>query len=167
VMELNGPNLCNVNPVQIVLDQYRNMGDLVVNIDKLQDILSALYENALNHGVLEMPHISSSSKEKDDAYQKEINRRISRLDNGFIRIELQQVNNQENSALLIKLEDSGRGFDHVGLMSDITKKSSRIPRANKSGIPLVRDLCHSLQYLGRGNRVEVILDSRQHSGIKA
>jgi len=167
MMELNGPNLRNVNPVQIVLDQYRNMGDLVVSIDKLNDILSALYENALNHGVLELSHIYSSSTEEDDSYNEERNKRIDGLDYGFVRIELQQVNNQEYSLLLIRLEDSGRGFDHVGVLSDIRNRSNRISRAHKRGIPMVSELCQSLHYQGRGNRVEVVLDSRQHSGIKA
>jgi len=165
MMELNGPNLRNVNPVQIVLDQYRNMGDLVVSVDRLKDILSALYENALNHGVLELPHAYSLSADKDDAYLAERNRRIDRLDYGFVRIELQKIDNQESSSLLIRLEDSGRGFDHVGVMSDIRNGANSLSKANKSGISIVSELCQSLHYQGKGNRVEVIVDSRQHSGI--
>ena len=165
MMELNGPNLRKVDPVQIVVDQYRNMGDFVVSIESLKDILSALYENALNHGVLELSHIYNSSEKNDDTYREERNKRIERLDYGFVRIELQQIKYQGNNSLLIRVEDSGRGFDHVGLMSGIYNGSKRMPGTNGSGIPMVRELCQSLHYQGRGNKVEVIVDSRKHCSI--
>ena len=166
MLELNGPDLRNVNPVQIIMDQYRNMGELVTSVENLEDILSELYDNALNHGILELSHIFSSYGEQKDAYNEERNKRIDNLDNAFVRIELQKIKYQENSSLLIRLEDSGRGFDHVGLMSEIRNGIKRKTGTGKSGIPMVSELCQSLHFQGSGNRVEAIVSSHQYHGVE-
>ena len=166
MIELSGLNLRDVNPVQIVLDQYRKLGDLFVNIDKLQNILSMLYENALNHGIYGASSLSGLSAASGATMQNVRNNVFDGLHDGYIRIELQRIMHHGDHSLLILMEDSGSGFDHVGLMSDINRESDKVWGANKSGIAMVMDLCHSLHYRGKGNKVEVILDSCRHSGLR-
>jgi len=165
MIEVSGSSLREINPVPIILDQYNKLDDLVVSTDKLQSILYALYDNALNHGVLELSHLIDSSNENENRYHRERDKRFDKIPYGFVRIELQQIVYQGNTSLLLRLEDSGRGFDHVNLLSDISDKFDEESGTCKSGIPMVKELCQSLHFQGRGNRVEVIVGRNQHSGI--
>ena len=163
-IELSGQSLHFVNPVQIILDQYRGLGDLIVNPEKLQTILSELYENALHHGMLGSSSVCGLSVASGSGLRSVSNNVFDGLHDCYIRIEIQRIMHQGNLSLLVCMEDSGSGFDHVSLLSDLKKKSNRVRGAGKSGIPMVMDLCHSLQYRGKGNKVEVILDSCSHPG---
>ena len=86
------------------------------------------------------------------------------LQDCYIRIELQRIMHHGNPSLLVLMEDCGPGFDHVSLLSDMKKESKKVWGAEKSGISMIMDSCHSLHYHGKGNKVEVILDSCRHSG---
>ena len=71
-----------------------------------------------------------------------------------------------NHSLLVRMEDSGSGFDHVSLLSDMSREENKACGVNKSGIAMVMGLCHSLHYRGKGNKVEVIIDSCRNSGSR-
>jgi len=165
-IELSGQKLRDVNPVQIILDQYRGLGDLIVNIEKLQTILSELYDNALHHGMLGSSSACGLSVASGSGHRSVSNNVFDGLQDSYIRIEIQRVMHQGNYSLCVCMEDSGSGFDHVSLLSDMKKKSNRVRGAGKSGIPMVLDLCHSLQYRGKGNKVEAILNSCRHPGTE-
>lgn len=157
LMEVSGPSLRDIDPVPIILEQYSKLGEDIVNEDKLRCILFALYDNALNHGVLELSSLIDPTIEDKDIYDQERDRRFESIPYGFVRIEVQQIVYRGISSLLIKMEDSGRGFNYMGLMSDVSDDCKVESSGSKGGIPLVRTLCQSLQYHGRGNRVEVIV----------
>jgi serine phosphatase RsbU (regulator of sigma subunit) len=161
MMEVSGSSLRDIDPVPIILDQYRKLGNLVVCADRLQCILSVLYDNALNHGVLELSHLLDSSLQDNNVYDQERNKRFDQIPYGFIRIEIEEIIYQGNSSLLLRLEDSGRGFDHVGVLSDISRTDGEEQGVCLNGIPLAKRLCQSLHYQGRGNRVEAIVGGRQ------
>ena len=165
-IELSGQSLRDVNPVQIILDQYRRLGDQIVNIEKLQTILSELYENALYHGMLESSSTWGLSVASGAGLRNVSNNVFDGLQDCYIRIELQRIMYRGNHSLLVRMEDSGCGFDHVSLLSEINRESNRAWGSNKSGIATVMDSCHSLHYLGKGNKVEVILDSCRHQGLR-
>jgi serine phosphatase RsbU (regulator of sigma subunit) len=163
-IELSGQNLRDVNPVQIILDQYRMLGDLIVNIEKLQTILSELYDNALYHGMLGSSSTCGLSVASGAGLCSISNNVFDGLQDCYIRIELQRIMHHGNPSLLVLMEDCGSGFDHVSLLSDMKKESKKVWGAGKSGISMIMDSCHSLHYHGKGNKVEVILDSCRHSG---
>ncbi len=165
MIELSGSSLYTVNPIPIVIDQYLKLGDQVVDSAKLENILTALYENSLNHGVLELSHVNGMLDDNETSNVKHRNT-IEKLHYGFVRIELQQIKYQGNASLLVRLEDSGRGFDHVSLLTDISEQSKYAAHICKTGIPMVRDLCQSLNYHGSGSRVEAIVGDYQHEGTR-
>jgi hypothetical protein len=165
MMEVSGSSLRHINPVPVILDQYNKLGNLAVSADTLQRILSALYDNALNHGVLELSHLIDLSMMDENIYDQERDKRFDRIPYGFIRIEIQQIIYQGNSSLLLRLEDSGRGFDHMDVLSDISNACEKEQGVCLSGIALVKNLCQSLHYHGRGNRVEAIVGRQQYSGV--
>lgn len=166
MMELSGSSLHTVNPVPILMDQYMKLGEVLVDSDKLENILAALYENALKHGVLELSHLADTVVDK---YNKEKirNNTMGKFHYGFIRIEIQQIKYQGSVSLLVRLEDSGSGFDHAGVLSDIIDQSNDVTQPYKTGIPMVRDLCQTMNYHGSGSRVEVIVGDHLDQGIQS
>ena len=164
MVEVSGDSLRTIDPVPIVLEQYQRLDDQVVCVDRLESVLAALYDNALNHGVLELDHVIDPSVTQGDGYQRELGRRFDSIPYGFVRIEIQHIGYQGEKSLLLKLEDSGRGFDHASLLADISSKIEKDSSSGGGGIPLVRGLCQALHFQGSGNRVEVIIGRQKRNG---
>ena len=157
MLEVSGESLRHVDPVPIIVDQYNKLDEPVVCVDKLRCIISALYENALNHGVLEISNLTSPGAADENSIENERYRRFDSISGGFVRIEVQRVIYQGKSSILIKLEDSGSGFDHLSMLSESSREQGARNHENNGGIQMVRDMCQSLRYQGRGNRVEAVI----------
>ncbi len=147
-MELSGSSLDDVNPVPIVIKEVRKISGYSVCNDKLSNILTVLYENAIKHGLL-------CSIEKSTAkivHDKKNNDK-------YLRIGLKKVEHHGEPALLVSMEDSGDGFNHKKYMDELVSDSGH-EGENNNGIPLVYKLSESLFYHGRGNHVEAIISER-------
>ena len=108
-----------------------------INQKKLSFVVSALYSNAIRHGILAINEHGINS-------------------NAYLRIGLKKVDHKNSPALLVSVEDSGEGFDHARLIQGIINDSGKRPDANE-GISVVYEICDSLHYHGRGNLVEAIM----------
>ncbi len=152
-MELSGSSLRNVNPVPIVINEAQKLSGQEISEAKLSSVLNALYENALEHGI----QISNESS-RSVAVNKHSKVKHDVVNTGYLRIGLKKVEHNGGSALLVSIEDSGQGFDHVDCMSQIANKTADNKEINE-GISLVYELSESLHYHGKGNHVEAIISS--------
>lgn len=112
-------------------------------------ILSELYNNALDHGVLAL---DSSVKAEPDGFGRYLDMRMERLDglqHGTVEIELERVKVNNAPHLKLSVRDSGDGFAAGSLNADISTSTALAGR----GIALVKTLCTQVEYLGRGNEV--------------
>ena len=84
-------------------------------------------------------------------YYEERTRLLAELDSGYIRFNFRHTPKSEGGVLVIRLEDSGKGFNYK------EKLKLNIQRCAYSGrgLPLVQSLSDSMEYLGTGNAVEV------------
>lgn len=124
-------------------------GLLPLNSD-LFTVLSELYNNALDHGLLQL---DSSIKQTEDgfyAYFELRNQRLSELVSGRILILVEYI--PQDRRLCLKLNDSGCGFNENDLnqVMDVNGSYGR-------GIRLVRELCDTVEYSDRGTTVNVSL----------
>jgi anti-sigma regulatory factor (Ser/Thr protein kinase) len=112
-------------------------------------VLSELYLNALDHGVLAL----DSSLKKDtagfEAYFKTRESRLARLDSGYVQFDLSGEQGITQRSILVRVEDSGAGFS----FSDPTLSPTSKTALNGRGLELIRGLCESLEFEGRGNIV--------------
>ncbi|MGE5028177.1 MAG: SpoIIE family protein phosphatase, partial [Betaproteobacteria bacterium] len=113
-------------------------------------VLSELYNNALDHGIL---GLESSLKSEADGFGRYLDlreERLAGLQHGIIEIELERI--QENQAPYLKMQvrDSGNGFASEPFMN--AASSSRAMPAGR-GIMLVKTLCAKLAYSDKGNEV--------------
>jgi CheY-like chemotaxis protein len=116
-------------------------------------ILSELFNNAIDHGLLDL---DSSRKDEDggfEAYLAMRSERLASLKVGRIDISLHLHMEDDVAVLDVNLADSGPGFDfsRYAVQRSAPEKSEN--QFHGRGIALVRQLCTSLAYSGTGNRV--------------
>jgi two-component system, HptB-dependent secretion and biofilm response regulator len=147
-----GPSLLKrLDIVPVVLGQLDAIIPLSESRQELFMILSELYNNALDHGVLRLNSQIKSSPEGFSDYLQQREDRLEQLIDGYICLELQLLRRGESQQLIIVVEDSGPGFDYFALRPDLNENLGYAGR----GLPLLRILCDSVIFEGRGNRVVV------------
>ncbi|WP_180698575.1 ATP-binding SpoIIE family protein phosphatase [Pseudomonas crudilactis] len=150
--EFRGATLKRFNPLPYLLQLLLEVHGLRAQSGALYSVLAELYSNALEHGVLGL----DSSLKRDAAgfarYYQQRNDRLEALQDGFVRVHLQVQPQGEGGCLVIRVEDSGKGFDVARVMErplDGVRLSGR-------GVSLVRQLGHNASWSdeGRSARVE-------------
>jgi two-component system, HptB-dependent secretion and biofilm response regulator len=151
-LTLRGRQLRQTDPVPILINYIQETTGLHQHRRPLFTILTELYINALDHGIL---HLDSGLKQGEDGFTHYFHQREQRLQSlteGWIRIGLRIHNLDQGGYMVIQVEDSGRGFDTHRQSPDEISESQFSGR----GILLVRSLCKKLQYTPPGNRAEAI-----------
>lgn len=115
-------------------------------------ILSELFNNALDHGLL---GLDSSLKHSGDfeQYMQHREQRLNALQDGRIDISLRLHNVEDRSVLDVTVTDSGPGFDFERYLSNGGELLQQTDRPHGRGIALVSKLCAHLHYAGIGSQV--------------
>lgn len=114
-------------------------------------ILSELFNNALDHGVL---RLDSSLKLGADGFEKFLELREARMQalvSGKIELEIERVLIESKQAVKIRVVDSGDGFDYARIQAGDTNQLEQAQHGR--GIALTRSLSYKLEYAGKGNEV--------------
>jgi CheY-like chemotaxis protein/anti-sigma regulatory factor (Ser/Thr protein kinase) len=149
ISELDADYLKLSEPIADLVNVIANQLGLFHHHSSLFTVLSELYNNALEHGVL---MLDSGGKVTDDGfieYYTQRQERLDRLVHGSII--LTTIYDPKASTLCFQVKDSGIGFDLsiMNTVCDIEKTYGR-------GIPLVRELCDSVTYSDGGSTVDVV-----------
>ena len=115
-------------------------------------MLTELYVNALDHGVL---GLSSDIKETSDGFTHYLQKRehlLSVLNEGSITIGLKIEPNKTGGKIIICVEDSGAGFDYKEERACTSSNTALCGR----GLMLIEQLCESLEHNEKGNRVVAV-----------
>ena len=126
----------------------------------LYTILTELFVNALDHGVLQL---NSSLKDSAEGFSQYFNERAKRLDNlavntinspdNFVRITLEYFPLSHGGKMIINIKDSGKGFDIVDVMKRNNIAENDGIKLSGRGVELVNQLCDTLEYLEHGTSV--------------
>ncbi len=115
-------------------------------------IISELFNNALDHGLLRLDSATKKSVGGFETYMQQRTERLARLEQGHIALSF-LIHDDENRAVLdIDVTDSGPGFDYEGLLQEPGTDGEE-SRPYGRGIGLVRSLCADVVFSGVGNRV--------------
>jgi CheY-like chemotaxis protein len=139
--EYRAATLKRFNPLPYLLQLLLEVHGLRSQSGALYSVLAELYTNALEHGVLGL-----DSRLKRDAsgfahYYRERNARLDGLEDGYVRLHLQVVPHECGGRLLIRVEDSGAGFD----VNRVTAVPYAAHQLSGRGLDLIRKLsqhCH-------------------------
>jgi two-component system, HptB-dependent secretion and biofilm response regulator len=146
---LKAEQLKRLDVVPFLLGIVRQIEDGQAD-SKLFLVLSELFNNALDHGVLKLDSMLKNQPDGMELYFSQRAKRIAELETGQIALRLEKLSGDACSYLKISLSDSGDGFDfpHV-LKCDMAANQQRHGR----GIGLLLGICDSLQYSGNGSDV--------------
>ncbi len=147
---LKDRRLRETNPVPIIINHIMEMEAIEHERQSLFTVLTELYVNALDHGVLGLDSAMKSDPAGFALYFQEREKRLHALVKGQVSFHLSVKQYTDQRRLLIRVEDSGTGFDfHAQQQLEIEQNG-----LSGRGIMLVRDLCDELHYLGKGNIAE-------------
>ena len=152
-LELAGAALNQADPVPMAIGQLQDMVGQGLPRQAIFTVLSELYVNALDHGVLGLESALKTSVEGFSHYYDEREARLANLSDGFVCIRLSYSVGEKKCYLEIRIEDSGPGFNHLNWVNSLADETAHSGR----GILLVNSLCDSLKYHSVGNHVEAIL----------
>lgn len=144
------------------LDVVLLLLDIVQQIEKEQEssgkifmILSELFNNALDHGLLKLDSSLKHHEDGMERYFEERSQRLAEAGKGTIQLHLKKILNADGgSFLLIRVKDSGDGFDH---QRQATAAPSDVQRHGR-GIALLHGICRSVLFLGNGSEVVAHFD---------
>ena len=147
---LQDQSLRDFNPLPMLLNVILQVPRLRPFSGQLYTVLSELYNNALEHGVLRLDSTMKDSAHGFSRYYQMRNEALQQLDQGHLNITFEYAGSVDSGELLVSMTDSGRGFNHAKM-----NKAAEQHYFGR-GIKLVDSLCYSLQYYPPGNRVEAV-----------
>ena len=149
-LELGATEMRQVNVVDQVVKLVTCVQGMQLHQDKIFTIISELYSNALEHGVLRLRSELKSSAEGFDKYYRLRKSRLEALKNQSILIDL-VYKNGDPGCLCITVEDSGDGFNIREFESSVRDDSSY-----GRGIKLLQSMCSLLEYSNDGRMVKAV-----------
>ena len=150
--EYRAATLKRFNPLPYLLQLLLEVHGLRAQSGALYSVMAELYSNALEHGVLGL----DSSLKRDASgfarYYQQRNTRLDELQDGFVRVHLQVTPEGEGGRLVIRVEDSGKGFD----VERVMERPVDPVRLSGRGVSLIRQLGRNARWSddGRCARVE-------------
>lgn len=148
--ELRPDSLRNSNPLPLLMHVLMEIPGLRPHNSKIYTILSELFSNAFEHGVM---GLSSSLKSTPAGFADYYNLRTEKLESldcGFVRFKLDHQPSDDGGILRIEVEDSGEGFNFQSEKDN----EHHIDGYCGRGIPLIKTLCENFAYMGHGNHVQ-------------
>ena len=141
------------DPLPLLLNIVDEVPGLRKHRTHLYTVIAELYTNALEHGVL---GLSSEIKKEKNGFTKyyDLKReKLESLKNGCIKFSLTHHSLAEGGRLIIRVQDSGNGFD-----CDFINKNPKQISKNYfgRGLSLISSLCDSLQVYPPGNKIEAV-----------
>jgi len=152
-LHLTGQHLAKVNPIPVAMNQIHEIEGNAEHWQSLFTILTELFINSLDHGVLGLSSDLKSSAEGFAEYFSERERRLKRLSSGFIDLQLRYFTHETGGRIEVRIQDSGKGFEHKEIMNAGSNNENHQQLSGR-GIELVKQLCERLTYQERGTLVE-------------
>jgi len=146
-LRFNGTRLRETNPVPILVNYLTEMEELEAERQSLFTVITELYVNALDHGVLGLDSKLKSDPAGFEAYFQTRESRLASLDSGYVIFNLSVEQESTRRSILLRIEDSGKGFD----FDNHAPPTAREIALSGRGLLLIRDLCESLEFHGKGN----------------
>ena len=160
---ISNSQLRSIEPVPTILNFIGSISTIDEQQDILFTIITEMYTNALDHGVLGLDSKLKSSPEGFYSYFLEKENRLKILKKGKIDISINYVNQKQLNLLRITMTDSGVGFDYEKLVNNVTKAKNNY---SGRGYLLLRKLCDKVIYHAPGNSVTSIFSWEQTSSIE-
>lgn len=140
--EWRADSLRSQNPLPSLLQLLLKVVPLRSRAATVFTVLTELYCNALEHGVLGLDSSLKCSAEGFATYYRLRESRLQALASGFIRLDIEVSGQSDGGYLRALIEDSGPGFDVAGVLAD----QHGIDSLSGRGLGLVRRLADRFEW---------------------
>jgi two-component system, HptB-dependent secretion and biofilm response regulator len=147
--EFRGETLRRFNPLPFLLQLLLEVQGLRPQGGALYSVLAELYSNALEHGVLGLDSALKRDAEGFAEYYRQRSERLAGLDEGHVRFHLQLRPEAAGGRLIVRVEDSGPGFDGPATL----ERKMRLDGLCGRGLALVRQLSERCSWPADGKGV--------------
>jgi CheY-like chemotaxis protein len=146
-LRLRGKSLGTFDPIPMVMQTLLTCNELGPHRARIFTVLSELYNNSLDHGVLGLESEMKNDHEGFTKYYQTRARSLESIEQGFVDVSVDHQPTEDGGILLFELKDSGIGFEVEELLKRGVKDYSG------RGLPLLLNLCDSIEYFDEGSRV--------------
>ncbi|WP_217474663.1 ATP-binding SpoIIE family protein phosphatase [Stutzerimonas stutzeri] len=115
--DMRPSSLRAANPLPMTMQLLLQIAPLRHRAGTIYAVLTELYANALEHGVLLLDSAWKSDARGFAQYYQERQRRLDELEEGFVSIEMSVKSDGASGYLRIGVRDSGPGFDVQGTLN--------------------------------------------------
>lgn len=161
--QMEASTLRTFNPVPLMNHIMTEVPGLRAIGGQLYTVMAELFSNAFEHGLLGLESSLKCSADGFMEYYRLREERVSKLQGGYVRIIMEHTGDDMSGDLTLIIEDSGEGFIYDN--DDLFKVSDNAYSGR--GIPLLRTICRSLKYVGKGNIVEAVIHWPLESKVKS
>jgi CheY-like chemotaxis protein len=109
--ELRASTLRRFNPLPYIVQLLLEVHGLRARSGALHSVLAELYSNALEHGVLGLDSSLKHDAAGFASYYQQRADGLAELQSGFVRVHVSVEPTEQGGRLIIRVEDSGQGFD--------------------------------------------------------
>ncbi|WP_440877309.1 ATP-binding SpoIIE family protein phosphatase [Thalassotalea sp. PLHSN55] len=145
-LNLCGSRLATVNPIPMAMNQINDIEGAGQHWQILYTILTELFINALDHGVLKLDSELKTHAKGFVEYFNEREVRLKSLTSGFVELTLSYYPFDAGGKVVIAVSDSGKGFDFIAAVKNLSLKQSGDKEISGRGLGLVTQLCETIQY---------------------
>ena len=155
-LTLHGTQLAAIDPVPLLMNQLQELAGVEAQQSALFTVLTELFVNALDHGVLKLDSRLKIERSGFEAYMNERARRLAELTDGWVSIAVSSPPGAHSGAIDIAVSDSGGGFDVSAYYQACEHAAStNTPLPFGRGLSLVRALCATVEHEQAGALVKV------------
>ncbi|MBF0100220.1 MAG: fused response regulator/phosphatase [Desulfobacterales bacterium] len=144
--------LIEPDPLNGIVHIIENTPQFINHYGKIYLILSELFNNALDYGILQLDPDKKKNPIHFESYYVEREKRLASLNHGEIQIILKYTPLKHGNKLIIEVTDTGLGFNYQRYMSNTPSPKHISGR----GIFLVRSICCEILYNEKGNSVKAV-----------
>jgi CheY-like chemotaxis protein len=152
-LEFDLRTLHYISPVPVMLNSIMEIQGLLKYSESIFIIVSELFNNCVDHGLLGLDSSLKNSSEGFAQYFKLREKRLLEM-NGTVKVMFSHQPIENGGRLTIRMNDTGEGFDYHSLEPRLSENQEYHGR----GIPLVNSICESLKYSDNGTRVKAIFE---------
>ncbi len=146
----------SIDPIPLINQIMGEIQGHQIQQDKLSMVLTELFCNSLDHGLLELDSNIKATPEGFMQFYVDKESRLKDLDKGFIKIIVANEPNEKGGELTIIFEDSGNGFDIEAIQKQALQLDDDSIKFSGRGIALIKNYCTSVHYNQSGTRVECL-----------
>lgn len=150
--ELHADSLKNTDPLPYLLQILTTVPELNKRSSEVFMILSEMYSNALEHGILNLDSKLKSTVEGFAEYYSLRESKLEQLLEGKVVIDVKVTAEQGEGCLCLTMSDSGRGFD----TSNLQLNDFDHDRPFNRGLSLINQLCNKVELSDDGTKISII-----------